>query len=231
MKHMIRRKQARTITGDEFLSRNDIVSCDIDDILCADYIYLLDSMDMEDFEYGDTSFDIFREIVFEGKVVGFASYMEDKKGLTLMETYVMPEYRGKGLLCNEISSKNDLKINMPKISLVKALIGCSMADELSDGISVSILPFKVSSYNLKMSGDDDEYYCHVYDLDNGCVLLLENPECFNYSKSTRSDKAKYILDDNISDDRLMKAYEIVSDYDEKYLKVSSRKFRPTIVFM
>ena len=63
---MIRRKQAKTITSEEYLSKQTeyILDCDIEDILCGDYVYLLDSMDMEDFEFNDTSFDIFKEIVY-----------------------------------------------------------------------------------------------------------------------------------------------------------------------
>ena len=229
---MIRRKQAKTITSEEFLSkRKDIRSCDIEDVLCGDYVYLLDSMDMEDFEYGDTSFDIFRELVFENKVVGFVSYMEEKNGPLLMEAYVMPEYRNNALLCNEISKMDDLAINKPKISLVKALIDCGIASEVSDGIVASEMPFTVSSYNLKRDDDGYEYQSYVYDLKNGCVLLLESPDTFNHSQPTRSDQAKYDLADELDDDYLTRAREIISEYDEKYLEVTSIEFRPTIVFL
>ena len=225
------KSRKKTITKEEFLSKRDgIVSCDIEDVLCGDYVYLLDSMDMEDFEYDDTSFDIFREIVYKNKVVGFASYMREENGLLLMEAYVMPEHRHNNLLCREISNEENLTVYMPKISLVKALIECDMAVELSDGIAVSKIPLNVSSYDLKQPCDGDEYYSHVYDLKNGSVLLLEDPEYPNYSRAKRSDKDKYILGDALSDEHLKKAYEIVCDYDEKYLKVTSKKFKPTIVF-
>ena len=232
---MIRRKQAKTITQEEFLSKkNNVFSCDIEDILCADYVYILDSMDMEDFEYDDTSFDIFKELVFKNKVVGFVSYMDSKNSLTLMESYVMPEYRNNNLLYDEISSKDNLVINVAKISLVKALIKCSLAIELSDSIVVSKIPFSVSTFDLNNREDAydfTEYLSYVYDLNNGSVLLLENPESFNYSKPRRSDEKKYDLKGDISDDYLNKAREIVEDYDEKYLKVSNLKSHPTIVFL
>ena len=227
---MIRRKQAKTITNEEFLSeRKDIFSCDIEDVLCKDYVYILDSMDMEGFEYDDTSFDIFKEIVCESKVVGYVSYMEDEDKLLLMEAYVMPEYRNNNLLYDEISSIDSLAINMPKISLVKALIDCNIATELSDGIVVSEIPFSVSSFDLVKDVEGSEYYSYVYDLKNGCVLLLEKP--FNYSEPNRSDMQKYNLNKDINDDYLDNAHDIVSEYDRKYLKVSSRTFRPTVVFL
>ena len=228
---MIRRKQARTITGDEYLStREGIVSCDIEDVLCGDYVYLLDSMDEEDFEYDDTSFDIFREIVCENKVVGFASYMKDDDGLLLMEFYVMPEYRSRGILCEELSSQNNVRIYLPKISLVKALIECGLVAELEDGIAVSEIPLNVSSFDLARNRDGSEFYCHVYDLKGGCVLLLDEPECFNHSMANRSDESRFELEIP-SDERLEKARKIVFNHDEKYLKVESEKFMPTIVFV
>ena len=229
---MIRRKQAKIITNEEFLSkRNDILSCDIEDVLCKDYVYILDSMDMEDFEYEDTSFDIFKEIVYENKVVGFVSYMEEEDNLLLMEAYVMPEYRNNNLLYNEISSKDNLAINMPKISLVKALIDYNIATELSENIVVSEIPFCVSSFDLNKDVDGIDYYSYVYDLKNGSVLLLETPKSFNYSSPNRSDKKKYNLKNTLNEDYLNKAHKIVSDYDKKYLKVLSREFKPNIVFL
>lgn len=228
---MKRRKQAKTITKEEFLSkRNDIFNCDLEDILCAEYVYILDAMDMEDFEYDDTSLDIFREIVHEGKVVGYASYMKEDYGLLLMEFYVMPEYRGNGLLCREISSMDNLSICLPKISMVKALINCDMARELSDGIVVSEIPFNVSSFDLERDADKSEYFSHVYDLKSGCVLLVENPESFNYSSPARTDKLRRKLE-NVTGDALCKAYKTVSDYDEKYLEVKAAENHPTIVFL
>ena len=97
---MIHRKQAKTITPEEILSQlpKYVVSCDIEDILCKDYVYLLDSMDMENFEYEDTSFDVFKEIVYKNKVVGFVSYFNQDDILVLMESYIMPEYRNNNLL-------------------------------------------------------------------------------------------------------------------------------------
>lgn len=226
------RKQAKIITNEEFLSgRDDISSCDIENVLCGDYVYLLDSMDMEDFEYDDTSFDIFKEIVYENKVVGFVSYMQEENHLLLMEMYVMPEYRNNNLLCREISSNDNVMINMPKTSLVKSLIKCNLACELSDGIVVSEIPFSVSSYDLNGDVEASEYYCHVYDLNNASVLLLEDPSCFNYSRPTRSDKKKHGLKCDIDDEYLSKAREIVCKNNEKYLKVSSGKFRPKVVFL
>ncbi len=230
---MKRRKHAKTITYDEFLSkRKDVFDCDIEDVLCKDYVYLLDSMDMEDFEYYDTSFDIFKEIVYKNKVVGFVSYMDEgENGLKLMEAYVMQEYRNNNLLYDEISSVDKLSISQSKISFVKDLIESGIAEELDGGIVVSEIPFNVSSYELKKDFNMGNYYSHVYDLNNGSVLILENAEEVNYSKSNWKDKKKYDLKDSIDDDYLTKAREIVCGYDENYLKVLTVKHKSRFVFV
>ena len=230
---MKRRKKAKIITHDEFLSKQqgNFVSCDIEDVLCKDYVYLLDSMDMEDFEYHDTSFDIFKEIVYKNKVVGFVSYMNEGGFLNMMESYIMPEYRDKDLLIEEFKSQKDLTINNPQISIVKSLIEDGLAFELEDGIVVSQIHFNVSSYQMTKKIESSKCYAHVYDLNYGSVLILENPENFNYSKPNFTDPDKIDLKDGLDDEYLKKAYEIVSDYDKKYLKVSYRIIGPTIIFV
>ena len=55
---MIHRKQAKTITETEFKSKRKDLVFDLEYVLCKDYVYILDSMDMEDFDYDDTSIDI-----------------------------------------------------------------------------------------------------------------------------------------------------------------------------
>ena len=230
---MITRKQAKIITNDEFLAKteNNVFSCDIEDVLCGDYAYLLDSMDREGFEYEDTSFDVFKEIVFKNKVVGFVSYMNERNGSLLMEIYVMSEYRGNNLLYDEISSKDNLKIHNPKISIVKSLIECGMAYELSEGIVISKIPFNALFFQLPSYSFFDNYYSYVYDLNNGSVLFLDKEIFFNCSRPNRCDISKYNLSDIVDEDYLNKVCEIVSNHDEKYLKVSFEKTKFNVVFV
>lgn len=221
---MIHRKQAKTITPEEILSQlpKYVVSCDIEDILCKDYVYLLDSMDMENFEYEDTSFDVFKEIVYKNKVVGFVSYFNQDDILVLMESYIMPEYRNNNLLCNELASKTNLALHRPKIDFVKTLVECNKATMLSDGVVVSEMLFNTSSFDLKKRTDFGQYYSHVYDIDNGSILLLDKEAFFNYSLPNRSDMINYGLNVDMDYDYLNNAYNIVFNYNEKYLKVLNK---------
>ena len=230
---MLTRKQAKIITAYEFLAKKEgnIVSCDIEDVLCGDYVYILDSMDMEEFDYEDTSFDVFKEIVFKEKVVGFVSYMDDKNGPLLMEIYVMPEYRGNNLLYEEISSKDNLKIHNPKIGVVKSLINCDMAYELDGGIVISKIPFDALFYQLPKDYSFDSYYSYIYDLNHGSVLFLDKDVFFNCSTPNKCDISRYNLIENIDEDYLNKVCEIVSKHDEKYLKVLTEKVKPNIIFV
>ena len=59
---MIYRKQAKTITENEFKSKRKDLIFNLEYILCKDYVYILDSMDMEDYDYDDTSIYILRNL-------------------------------------------------------------------------------------------------------------------------------------------------------------------------
>ena len=218
---MIKRSKAKIITDEDYLKTQPkyIVSCDIEDILCKDYVYILDAMDMEDYEYQDSSFNIFKELVFKGKVVGFVSYFEYRDTLCLMEAYVMPEFRGNNIIADEISSVENLIIYNPRIAIVKSLIDSGLAFELTDGIVVSPVAFNVSSFQLVKSHCFDDFYSHVYDLKSGRVLIL-NKNNFDYSKPNRNDKINFDLVENLDADYLNKAYKIVYDYNKSFLKVT-----------
>ena len=221
---MIHRTQDKTITREEVLSQRPdyAVSCDIEDILCKDYVYLLDSMDMENFEYDDTSFDVFKEIVYKNRVVGFVSYFNQDGILLLMESYIMPEYRNNNLLCNDLASNTNLALYQPKIDFVQNLIECNKDTMLSEGVVISEILFNTSSFNLKKRTDLDQYYSHVYDINNGSILLLDKESFFNYSLPNQSDVEKYGLNVDMDDDYLNKVYNIVFNYNEDYLKVLNK---------
>ena len=57
------------------------------------------------------------------------------KDLTEEQIGKIREYMDKNLLCEEITSHDNIKIYNPKIDLVKSLIDCNLAIELSDGIA------------------------------------------------------------------------------------------------
>lgn len=74
------------------------------EILENNYLYILESMQKESFNINNNECSIFNEILYEDKVVGFATYMliEELGSLALNAIYVLPEFRGNLLFLNEI---------------------------------------------------------------------------------------------------------------------------------
>ena len=79
-----------------YLTENTL---DVTDILQNDYEYIYDSIIEENFLLKSNECSLFKELVFDDKVVGFCSYDFSREFITaaLNNIYVLPEYRGNGL--------------------------------------------------------------------------------------------------------------------------------------
>lgn len=84
-----------------FLSENTL---DVLEILQENYDYIYESMRQEGFnlKYGECN--LFKELVFDNKVVGFCSYDFSREFITaaINNIYVLPEFRGNKLFLDEI---------------------------------------------------------------------------------------------------------------------------------
>lgn len=208
----IRRKKAKEITEKEFTD-SQRYSFDLEEVLCKDYVYILDAMDMEGYDYDDTSTDIFKELVYENKVVGYVTYLITEYGLELIETYVMKEFRGKNIfdeLKYQLDKGNKVTIHNPKIALVKSLIKCNLASKISDNIVISQIFFEADRYQLKHKVDSaDTFLSFIYDLEKGSVLLMDDDYPLNCTRPNRTDKEKFNLKDDITDKYLEKVHDFL----------------------
>ena len=104
---------------------NDLADyLDVESILKKDYEYIYESILNEGFILENKLGDVFKEILFENKVVGFAFYeLNSQTNFVLNEIYILPEFRGNSLFLLEINillaAGNSLSILQPTKNLVE----------------------------------------------------------------------------------------------------------------
>ena len=175
MDYLIRENNIQKI----FLSENDI---DVIDTLKTYYGYIYDSILEEGFilKYGKCN--LFKELIFENKVVGFCSYDHSREFITaaLNNIYILPEFRGKGIFLKELE-KTMLEHNKPSIMeptrlVVEILIKYGFASKISDNIVASASEFVVPGNHVLSNQEygDDELSTHYYDLSIcSCIHILD----------------------------------------------------------
>lgn len=130
-------------------------------ILYTEYKYLYDSlMDNRPFIIDGVNPTLFKEIIFDNKVVGFSTYDFANPVWVLKYIYVLPEYRGNNLLMKDIKDtfvlfeKQGCKgvfIDMPNGFVIKSLIKNGVAKLFNNHLVLSHIPF---SFTIK---NKDEY--------------------------------------------------------------------------
>ncbi|SDA66576.1 zinc ribbon domain-containing protein [Methanobrevibacter millerae] len=165
-------------------------------LLKKDYPYILNAIKKEDYVMEEVEGDYFKEILFEDKVVGFAVYENTNIGLiSLVQVYILPEFRGNRLFLNEILSIYkrgiELSILQPTRNLVDILMHYGLAKKVRDNIAVSAIVFEIPSYSIESNVDSYrdpmKYYLSSFYLTDICSPfivegILESGECLiNYS--------------------------------------------------
>ena len=153
-----------------FLSENTL---DVEDILQKNYDYIYKSMGKEGFILKYSECNLFKELVFDGKVVGFCTYDYSREFLTaaINNIYVMPEYRGNRFLLNELKKTmeehNKPSIMEPTRLVVELLIRYGFAAKVSDRLAASAIEFIVPGNHVLSNTDygSDELSTHFYDLE------------------------------------------------------------------
>lgn len=119
-------------------------------ILDTGYKYILEEMIKENFFIlQDRSYAAVKEIVHDQKVVGFAAYDYTPNMLILEEIYILPEYRGKNIIIDELEDtlnlfQNIIKlimINLPNQYVIKSLVKNKLAHYINDYLILSNVPF------------------------------------------------------------------------------------------
>ena len=145
---------------------------DVVNILRTDYGYLYDAISDEGIILKGLECNLFKEIVFDSKVVGFCSYDFSSEFITaaLNNIYVLPEFRGNGLFLAELQ-KTMVEYNKPSIIeptrlVVELLVKYGFASKISDTLVASSLEFIVPGNHVQSNSDyqKEELSTHFYDL-------------------------------------------------------------------
>ncbi|RAP51209.1 MAG: hypothetical protein BZ138_05725 [Methanosphaera sp. rholeuAM270] len=173
-------------------------------ILEENYAYILESMEEESYIIDETPCNLFRELILEEKVVGFATYIIDMNidSYSLNNIYVLPEYRGNLLFLNEIHSfflrEHEISIFNPNHRIIDILLENGLADYLSKNLVVSAINLDNSASNYKSNiknkklSDKVIYSTNVYDTKISATVLFDDlDESICYSKELPDDIIHY----------------------------------------
>ena len=176
-KYIIRKDDDPKIICNDFSEYMDVES-----ILKKDYGYIYESIQNEGFILENKFGDIFKEILFESKVVGFAFYeLNSMTNFVLNEIYILPEFRGNSLFLLEITllllAGNTLSILQPTKNIVEILIHYGFASKLSENIVASAISFDFKSEDILSNSnekfDDSQIMSsNIYDLNVRSSLFL-----------------------------------------------------------
>lgn len=152
---------------------------DVMEILKENYSYIVKSMMNENFSVKNHTCSLFKELVYDNKVVGFCSYDYSREFMTsaLNNVYVIPEFRGNSLFFDELTKtmkeQNKPSIVEPTRLVVELLIKYGFARKITDNIAASSVEFIVPGEHVLSNIDYDsseELSTHFYDL-NACASI------------------------------------------------------------
>lgn len=180
---------------------------DLSNTLKKDYDYIYKSMKANNYDFYFEGYNLFFELVYDKKVVGFATYaITQPSAMTLTETYVLPEFESKNLLLKSflllMASGSNISILKPTRDIVEFLIKNNFATKITDSIVTSAISFDmleediIGNFNLKGITPST----NLYDL-NLCSPI------FLYDISTPGVCEIFYLDVLTSDDKKYKCSE------------------------
>lgn len=213
-----------------FLTENTI---DINELLTENYNYILDSIIDENFILKSDKCNLFKELVYDNKVVGFCSYDFSREFMTaaLNNIYIIPEFRGNRLFLEELektmNEHNKPSIIEPTRHIVELLIKYEFAKKIDENIVASAIEFIVPGEHVltnKKIINEEELSTHFYDL-NICAPIhaLDMNKCIiAYSLPLNDDIIKYDCIEKrsqINDDYFYEIKELFNRKEHEILKI------------
>ena len=183
---------------------------DIEELLQKKYGYIFKSMNENGYALNRHHCTYFNEIVYEKMVVGFCAYTitNNVSNLTLVASYILPEFRAKGLFFDEINRifTSDKSISIYEVSpfIVDLLVKYGFARKLDEGFIVSSINFEIPSSSIthtlnqeKIKYDDYIYSTNFYDTMMESTIILVNEEIMYLSQwKNRENKEILSIDQN-----------------------------------
>lgn len=206
---------------------------DVLDILKTYYSYIYDSINDEEFILKYNQCNLFKELVFDNKVVGFCSYDFSREFITaaLNNIYVLPEFRGNNLFAEELKrtmvEHNKVSIMEPTRLVVELLIEHGFAQKINEDIVASAIEFVIPGDHVLSNTEyaNEELATHFYDLSicSSIHILDINKGYLAYSAPLNYDIIHY--DDcienrsNIDDDYFTKIKELFENNEMEFMKI------------
>lgn len=212
-----------------FLSENTL---DVLEILQENYDYIYESMRQEGFnlKYGECN--LFKELVFDNKVVGFCSYDFSREFITaaINNIYVLPEFRGNKLFLGEIiktmEEHNKPSIMEPTRFIVELLIKYGFACKINENIVASAIEFVIPGEHVlsNIDYDNEELSTHFYDLSIcASIHILDlDKSHIAYSAPLNHDILKYdCLDyrNSMDEDYFKQISQLFKDNDVELMNI------------
>ncbi|WP_407374673.1 hypothetical protein [Methanobrevibacter sp.] len=209
------------------------------DILNEHYGYIFHAIEEEGIILKASECSLFKELVFENKVVGFCSYDFSREFITaaLNNIYVMPQFRGNGLFFDEIlntmAEHNKPSIIEPTRLVVELLIRYGFAKKINDDIVASSIEFIVPGSHVLANAPYDlseELSTHFYDLkmcasihfldiDNGIIAYSQplnydiiHYDCLDFRNQANDESLKELKDVFLSNE--IEIMEILMELEE-----------------
>jgi len=213
-----------------YLTENTI---DITPLLNETYPYIIDSIKKENFILKSEKCNLFKELVYENKVVGFCSYDFSREFMTaaLNNIYILPEFRGNHLFLEELEKTmeehNKPSIIEPTRYIVELLIKYGFAKKINENIVASAIEFIVPGEHVLTNNEienEEELSTHYYDL-NICasIHLLDSKKCtIAYSLPLNDDIIRYYCIENrsnLDDDYFRNIKKIYTENQEEILEI------------
>lgn len=199
----------------------------LEDILKSKYDSIYDSMIEEKFVLNVDNCNIFNEIRFKEKVVGFSTYtIINDSHLLLTNIYILPSFRGNKLFNKELSRILEegyvVSIHEPNKIVVTALVNYGYAEKVNDTLVVSAINFNIAIENIvpknsQLNRDVILNLTNIYDLDLCASLLfnIENNETF---------EVHYAISEHDNEKVSLESKDIFNkDYFENIVNILTRR--------
>lgn len=210
---------------------------DLDEIL-KDYPYISDSMNKEGYYIENEICSFFDELIFEDKVVGFATFETRGDYLILTECFIMPEFRGKRLffeeICKMVFVGNNFGILQPTRNVVDLLLDYAFAKNITSDIIASAIPFFFDDFDARSTKnrelDEDEMEpSHFYDMSINSTIFVDGDEVI-YHELLENDLKNHGQRAKLTDDYFSSLKEFFGENDFDGLIEELKEELPQIEF-
>ncbi|RAP54758.1 MAG: hypothetical protein BZ137_00490 [Methanosphaera sp. rholeuAM130] len=208
-----------------------------EEILQDKYGYISKSISDEGYKLEHPECNLFKELLYEDKVVGFVTYdfTNGVGDFSLNEIYVLPEYRGNKYFISEVEymlmSGSTISIYEPTHRLIEIMLDNDFAKKLDNNLVLTSINLDVDEKKTECNVEDQEldedliHSCNLYDLNiSACIILddITNDNIIHYSRCLDDDN-KYYSAGSIRENLNKQYFENIKDTilsnHEKYVDI------------